>query len=215
MKSILNIVIGVLLGLLLSGGVWLAVRAPQGESVELRPAPTAEPIQVHVAGAVVRPGLYDLPEGSRVMDAVEAAGGLVAEADKNGLNLAARVEDAQRVDIPYVSGYAPEEDRSFTVITDGTPSSSAGGELVNINTASLEELDALPGIGKTTAQKIIAYREENGPFERIEDIVNVSGIGTATFEDIKDLITVGDEEVSPFPTDLFGGSTATPDPFAP
>jgi competence protein ComEA len=216
MKTILYIVIGVLLGLLLSGGVWLATSAPQGKSVELRPAPTSEPIQVHVAGAVVRPGLYDLPEGSRVMDAIEAAGGLVAEADKNGLNLAARVEDAQRLDVPYVSGYVPEEDQGFAVINDGTPSSSTGVELVNINAASLQELDALPGIGETTARKIIAYREENGPFTRIEDIVNVSGIGAATYDDIKDLITVGNEEEAPSQSDLFGGSpTTTPDPFAP
>jgi competence protein ComEA len=201
MKTILYIVIGFLMGLLLAGGVWLAARAPQGESVELRPAPTPEPIQVHVAGAVVRPGLYDLPEGSRVMDAIEAAGGLVAEADKNGLNLAARVEDAQRLDIPYVSGYVPEADQGFAVISDGTPSPLAGEGLVNINTASPEELDELPGIGETNARRIIAYREENGPFARIEDIVNVTGIGASIYEGIKDLITVGDQDA---PSDLFG-----------
>jgi competence protein ComEA len=207
MRSILNILIGVLLGLLLAGGMWLAARAPQGESVELRPAPTSEPIQVHVAGAVVRPGLYDLPEGSRVMDAIDAAGGFVAEADKNSLNLAARVEDAQRLDVPYVAGFVPEDNQSFTVITEGTPSSSTGSELVDINTASLAELDKLPGIGPTTAQKIIEYRDVAGPFATIEDIVNVSGIGAATFDEIKDLITVGGE--------TSGGQSATPDPFAP
>ena len=207
MRSILNILIGVLLGLLLAGGMWLAARAPQGESVELRPAPTSEPIQVHVAGAVVRPGLYDLPEGSRVMDAIDAAGGFVAEADKNSLNLAARVEDAQRLDVPYVAGFVPEDNQSFTVITEGTPSSSTGSELVDINTASLAELDKLPGIGPTTAQKIIEYRDVAGPFATIEDIVNVSGIGAATFDEIKNLITVGGE--------TSGGQSATPDPFAP
>ena len=216
MKTILNIVIGFLMGLLVAGGVWLAARAPQGESVELRPAPTSEPIQVHVAGAVVRPGLYDLPEGSRVMDAIEAAGGLVAEADKNGLNLAARVEDAERLDVPYVSGYVPEGDQGFAVISDGTPSPFAGEDLVNINTASPEELDGLPGIGPTTAQKIIAYRDEHGPFARIEDIVNVSGIGSATYEDIKDLITVGNDGGLPSQSGPFGVlPTATPNPFAP
>lgn len=215
MKTILYIVIGLLLGLLLAGGVWLAARAPQGESVELRPAPTPEPIQVHVAGAVVRPGLYDMPEGSRVMDAIEAAGGLVAEADKNGLNLAARVEDAQKLEVPFVAGFVPEADQGFAVISDGTPSPSGGEELVDINIASLEELDALPGIGPTTAQKIIAYREENGPFARIEDIVNVSGIGAVAYENIKELITVGESRILPEPFDPFGGSTATPEPFAP
>jgi competence protein ComEA len=160
-----------------------------------------------VAGAVVRPGLYDLPEDSRVMDAIEAAGGFVAEADKNSLNLAARVEDAQRLDVPFVAGFVPEADQGFAVISEGTPSSLTGSELVDINTASLAELDKLPGIGPTTAQKIIEYREVAGPFTNIEDIVNVSGIGAATFDEIKDLITVGDQTT--------GDQSATPDPFAP
>jgi len=192
MKTTLYIFLGILLGLLLAGGIW-AARTPEGESVELRPAPTSEPIQVHVAGAVVRPGVYDMPEDSRVIDVVEAAGGYVVEADKNALNLAARVEDAERLDIPYVAGYVPDETDGFVIISEGTPSSLAGGDLVDINAASLDELDKLPGIGLTAAQKIIDYREENGPFARIEDIVNVSGIGSATYEEIKDLIMVGDE----------------------
>ena len=210
MKTILYIFIGILLGMLLAGGIWIAARTPEGESVQLRPAPTSEPIQVHVAGAVVRPGLYDLPEDSRVMDAVNAAGGFVAEADKNSLNLAARVEDAERLDIPYTAGFVPAMEESFVVISDGTPSSSSGEELVDINTASVEELDKLPGIGPTTAQHIIAYRDENGPFASIEDIVNVSGIGAATYEGIKDLIIAGDQTSNPF-----GVQGNTPDPFAP
>jgi competence protein ComEA len=213
MKTILYIFIGILLGLLLAGGIWIAARAPEGESIQLRPAPTSEPIQVHVAGAVVRPGLYDLPEGSRVMDAVDAAGGFVAEADKNSLNLAARVEDAERLDIPYIVGSAPAMQESFTVISEGTPSTS-NEDLVNINTASAEELDTLPGIGPTTAQNIIAYRDENGPFGSIEDIVNVSGIGAATYDGIKDLITVDEQFGDPF-SEPFVIQTNTPDPFAP
>jgi len=213
MKTILYIFIGILLGLLLAGGIWIAARAPEGESIQLRPAPTSEPIQVHVAGAVVRPGLYDLPEGSRVMDAVEAAGGFVADADKNSMNLAARVEDAERLDIPYIAGAAPAMQESFTVITEGTPSTS-NEDLVNINTASAEELDTLPGIGPTTAQNIIAYRDENGPFGSIEDIVNVSGIGAATYDGIKDLITVEEQIGDPF-SEPFVIQTNTPDPFAP
>ncbi len=190
MKTVLYIFIGILLGLLLAGGIWIAARAPEGESVQLRPAPTPEPIQVHVAGAVVRSGVYDLPDDSRVIDAVEAAGGFVAEADKNGLNLAAFLEDGERLDVPYVAGYIPDEEEGFAVVTEGTPSPLAGEDLVDINTATLNELDKLPGIGPTTAQKIIDHREDNGPFARIEDIVNVSGIGSATYEEIKDLITV-------------------------
>jgi competence protein ComEA len=192
MKSILNVVAGMLLGMLLAGGIFLVVRAPHGEGVQLRPPPTEEPLQVHVSGAVVRPGLYDLPVGARVLDAVEAAGGFVAEADKNALNLAARVEDAEKLEVPFVAGFVPDEDQGFVVVSEGTPSSLLADELVDINTASQAELEELPGIGPSLAERIIAYREENGPFARIEDIVNVSGIGSATYEEIKDLITVGD-----------------------
>ena len=192
MKTILYIFLGILLGLLLAGGIWHTARPPQGESVELRPAPTPKPIRVHIAGAIVRPGVYELPEDSRVLDVVETAGGFVAEADKTALNLAALVEDAERLDIPYVAGFTPEAESGFVVVSTGTPSASAGEGLVNINTASLNELDTLPGIGPTTAQRIIDYRNENGPFGSIEDIVNVSGIGPATYEELKDLITVGE-----------------------
>jgi len=192
MKTVVYIVIGILVGLLLAGGIYASTRAPQGESVELRPAPTPEPLRVHIAGAVVRPGVYDLDDGSRVGDAVEAAGGFVVEADKNALNLAAFLEDGERLDIPYVAGFVPEEEAGFVVVSEGTPSPLAGEDLININTASIEELDKLPGIGQTTAVRIIDYRTANGPFGTIEDIINVSGIGTATYEDIKDLITVGD-----------------------
>jgi competence protein ComEA len=193
MKTVLYIVIGILVGLLLAGGIYASTREPQGESVVLRPAPTPEPLRVHVAGAVVRPGVYDLEDGSRVNDAIEAAGGFVVEADKNALNLAAFLDDGERLDVPFVAGFVPDEEQGFTVVSEGTPSPLAGADLININTASIEELDQLPGIGQTTAIRIIDYRTINGPFATIEDIVNVSGIGTATFEEIKELITVGDE----------------------
>jgi competence protein ComEA len=147
---------------------------------------------VHVAGAVVRPGVYDLPDNSRVTDAIDAAGGFVAEADKNALNLAARLDDGERLEIPYVAGFVPDVSQGFAVVSEGTPSPLAGTDLININTASADELDKLPGIGQTTAQRIIDYRTSNGPFATIEDIINVPGIGTATYDEIKDLITVGE-----------------------
>jgi competence protein ComEA len=193
MKTVVYIIIGILVGLLLAGGIYASTRTPQGTSVELRPAPTPEPIRVHVAGAVVRPGVYDLDKDSRVDDAVEAAGGFVAEADKNAINLAAYLEDGERLDIPFVAGFVPAEAQGFVVVTEGTPSPLAGEDLVNINTASIEELDKLPGIGQTTAVRILDYRTANGPFASIQDIVNVPGVGPATYEEIKDLITVGDE----------------------
>jgi competence protein ComEA len=188
-KPIYHVLIGVLAGFLLAGGILFVARTPAGEPVTLQPAPTKAPIVVQVDGAVPRPGVYELPEGSRVQDAVTAAGGLLAEADSAGINLAARLEDGQQLNIPYGREFpAPPEEPAFAVAGTAAPSST---ELININTASAEELDSLPGIGPTTAQKIIDYRTQHGIFQRIEDIMNVSGIGPATFDRIKDLITVG------------------------
>lgn len=191
MKPVFNILIGILIGLLLAGGIWISAREPEGQSITLRPAPTPQDLVVHVAGAVVRPGVYRLPENSRVQDAINAAGGFLAEADKNSFNLAALLEDGERLDVPYTEGFTPVPD-TFTIIPNATPDLSIANEdLINVNTASLSELDTLPGIGPTTAQKIIDYRNANGPFGAIDDIQNVSGIGPATYDKIKDLITVG------------------------
>ncbi len=196
MKNVLFVLVGVLTGFVLAGVLVFVSRAQSGEPIVLRPAPTQVPIAVHVIGAVPRPGLYEFAEGARLQDAIDAAGGLLAEADANGLNLAGLLEDGQQLDIPYQAGSEPANDSSTfdlpSSATDVPTDDISGQDLVNINTASLEELDALPGIGLTTAQKIIDYREENGPFETIEDILNVSGIGPSTFEDIMDLITVGE-----------------------
>lgn len=195
MKQISFVLIGVLAGFILAGGLLLVARLPGGKPVTLEPAPTKPPIEVHVIGAVVRPGVYSFSEGSRVQDAVTAAGGLLTEADPNAINLAAKLEDGQQVNIPYQNGAGPSTNSSapFDVIPTPDYSSSNGSEAtgqININTASLEELESLPGIGPTIAQRIIDYRDQNGPFMQIEDIMNVPGIGPATFDQIKDLITV-------------------------
>jgi competence protein ComEA len=177
--------IGVLVGLVLGGLLWIVVRTPRGESVQLLPMPTSAPLMVDVAGAVPRPGVYELPEGSRVKDAVQAAGGFLAEADKSMINLAEPIEDGQKLEIPYLAGMEPAP-------ISGDPFGAGGtGGLIDINTASLEELDTLPGIGPTLAQAIIDYRDTVGPFLAIEDIMFVDGIGPEIFERIRDLITVG------------------------
>jgi len=199
MKQALFVLMGVLAGFLLAGVVFFISRLPSGETIALQPAPTLAPIAVDVTGAVTRPGLYKFPEGSRVQDAIDAAGGLLADADTTAINLAARLEDGQQLNIPYKEGTAPIATEasvfSFSspggTSSDSTPEPSSDTELININTATLEQLDTLPGIGPTTAQKIIDYRAINGPFGTIEDIMNVSGIGPATFDNIKGLITVG------------------------
>ena len=195
MKNVLYVLLGVMAGFVLAGVLVFVSRAPAGEPIMLEPAPTKAPIAVHVIGAVPRPGLYKFPEGARVQDAIDAAGGMLAEGNADALNLAALLEDGQQLNIPYKSGSEPTASASTldlpTSATETpTTQNSDGVELVNINTASLEELDALPGIGPTTAQKIIDYRDQNGPFAAIEDIMNVSGIGPVTFQDIQNLITV-------------------------
>jgi len=173
MKTFLNIVIGVLIGLLAAGVIWLAASRPRGEPVTLLPTPTPGMLTVYVSGAVATPGVYTLPEGSRVNDAVQAAGGFVSDAEPERINLAAPLEDGQQIDVPGIVS---------------TGHVNAGR--VNINTATVSELDTLPGIGPTTAQAIVDYRLQNGSFQFIQDIQNVPGIGPATYDKIKDYITV-------------------------
>jgi competence protein ComEA len=191
MKNALYVLLGVMAGFVLAGVLIFVSRAPAGEPILLQPAPTKAPVAVHVIGAVPRPGLYEFAEGARVQDAIDAAGGILAEGNVDALNLAALLEDGQQLVIPYKDGSVPTEGPAPPELPASTeaPTNDSNVELVNINTASLDELNALPGIGPTTAQKIIDYRDENGEFSTIEDIMNVSGIGPATFEDIKDLIT--------------------------
>jgi competence protein ComEA len=186
MRSSYHVLIGVIAGFLLAGAMLWVSRSPSGQPIELQASPTQAPIVVHVVGAVPRPGVYEFPEGSRVRDAIQAAGGLLASASADSINLAALLEDGQRLEVPFKgnsSGAAAPQAAATSNLADNP-------DLVDINTATLEELDALPGIGPTTAQKIIDYRTENGPFQATEDIMNVSGIGPATFEELKDLITV-------------------------
>jgi competence protein ComEA len=185
LRSILYLASGILFGLFLAALAWVVARNPVGEAVVLRPVPTEKPVIVYITGAVPRPGVYALPQGARVQDAISAAGGFLAEAEKSQINLAALLEDGEKLDIPYLEGASP-------VLTTPVPAVvTSTTELIDINTASAAELEALPGIGPTTAQKIVEYREQNGPFVSTEDIINVSGIGPGTYERIKDLITVG------------------------
>ncbi len=158
-----------------------------------------EMIIVHVSGEVKEPGIVKLKEGERIADAIEKAGGATDDADLSKLNLAYVLEDGVKVRIPkknegenageYVSEESGEE-----VIQEGSveaeESTQTTSKVVNINKANQEELMTLPGIGESTAQKIIDYRKENGNFQTIEDIKNVSGIGDSKFNQIKSLIKV-------------------------
>ena len=141
-------------------------------------------IVVYITGAVQNPGVIDIPEDSRVIDAVNAAGGLTSSADLEAINMAQRVKDGQHVTVPEIS--SNENDNR---IASKKSTSTQKNSLVNINTADESELISLPGIGPATAKKIIDYRENNGAFIEIEDIKKVRGIGQSKFENMKDFIT--------------------------
>ena len=143
-------------------------------------------VVVDVDGAVANPSVVELPAGSRVADAIDAAGGLTSDADISGINRAAVLTDGEKIYIPEEG----EEVSTTSSSSSSSTSSSSSSDLVNINTADADELDTLPGVGPAIAQAIIDDREANGAFTSIEDIMRVSGIGEAKFANMKDLICV-------------------------
>jgi competence protein ComEA len=146
-----------------------------------------ELLGVHVAGAVNKPGVYHLDPGARVEDAVNRAGPL-ADADLNALNLARRIVDGEMIRVPK-EGDAVTPDGNSTESGILATQEQLGGK-ININTASVAELDTLPGIGPAIAQRIIDYRTNHGPFRSSEDLLKVSGIGEKRYEQLKDLIII-------------------------
>ena len=155
-----------------------------------------EKVIIHVVGEVNSPGVVTLEEGARIIDAINAAGGKTEEADLSKINLAYVVEDGTQIYIPRINENLNQVELISTeagqsvVINNSNINEEENNTKVNINTANKEKLETLPGIGETTAQKIIDYREQNGKFTKIEDLRNVSGIGEAKFNSLKDKITV-------------------------
>jgi competence protein ComEA len=173
---------GLLAGLLSSGLLLLFINQPPGYPIELRPPATASMISIHVSGAVAEPGVYSLAPGSIAQQAVEAAGGLLEEANLDLVNLAARLEDGEQLHVPLLRPTELDDD-------NGSPlQSTPYNDRININTAEAPELEQLPGIGPSLAQSIIEYREQHGLFQSIEELTNVPGIGPAKMADLIDLI---------------------------
>lgn len=162
----------------------------------LSPGPTEEGAAdavcfVHICGEVAEPGVYGLKEGSRIFQAVEAAGGFTPEAAADSLNLAAPVKDGMRVQVPSLKeAEALTEEELLKLSGQTEPEAAQGTKMVNINTASVDELTTLNGIGRSRAEDIVRYRTEYGPFRAIEEIKNIPGIKDALFLKIKDSITV-------------------------
>ena len=159
------------------------------------PIPTPAPVRVYVTGAVMDSDVYFLPQGSIVKDAILAAGGLTADADRERINQALELRDQQQIHVPRIGEENLPSPVQDGLSNNGDGSNSNGSSPVsaspiNLNTASLEELDSLPGIGPAIAGRIIDYRENHGGFKTIEEITEVSGIGQATLAKIKDIVTV-------------------------
>ena len=166
------------------------VAAVSKDSVSENEVKKEEPVEqdlitVDVKGAVKAPGIYDLPVGSRVNDAVQKAGGLTEQADSKSLNLAQKVSDEALVYVP-----AKGEEVASEKTGSGAPSSTSKDKKVNLNKASMEELKQVKGLGGKRAQDIIDHRESNGKFKSVDELKKVSGIGAKTIEKLKDYVTV-------------------------
>lgn len=186
-----GVAIGAMIGLLGSGLILLVSRNPAGKPIQLLPPPSPVPYKVHITGAVMLPGVYDLSPDARVEDALRTAGGPAPEADLSLINLAAPIADGQRIWIPTISPLSSPN----TFHHDGEDNLSLPGthQKININTATQTQLETLPHIGPALAREIIRYREEHGLFKNIDEIQDVPGIGLVIFAQIKDLITVGEQ----------------------
>jgi competence protein ComEA len=163
-----------IVGALLSSGAGATVETTTQAGPAIVSEPTDQTVFVHVAGEVVKPGVYELPYSSRVFDAVAAAGGLSDNANTASVNLARIVEDGEQIVVTDTAGAVP----AGTIAT------------ININRATAAEFDSLPRIGPTIAERIIAFRDENGPFGSIDELGNVPGIGDTTLAGIRDQLTL-------------------------
>ena len=209
---------GVLLSAIAAFSMWLLVRpsAPLVESVAphasgvgivapLSTLPTPLTVRIHVAGAVVRPGVYSVSSSARVVDAVTAAGGATSRADLERINLAQTIIDTEQVFVPFRSSrttkvtVAPRLRPSRSTVPAVVPTvpgaipsaaTSATTPLINLNSATSAQLDTLPGVGPSTAKAIISYRNRKGPFGKVEDLLNVPGIGPAKVAALRDQVTV-------------------------
>lgn len=216
--GIARLFFGVLLSAIAAISMWLLVRpsVPLVESVAphasgvgivapLSTLPTPLTVRIHVTGAVVHPGVYSVSSSSRVVDAVTAAGGATSRADLERINLAQTIIDTEQVFVPFRTSHtskvtvAPRLRPSRTTVPVSVPTipgaipsatTSATTSLINLNSATSDQLDTLPGVGPSTAKAIISYRNRKGPFGKVEDLLNVPGIGPAKVAALRDQVTV-------------------------
>lgn len=178
-------IVGFLVGLLAAGVLWLLLSPPRGTPITLLPPSTPLPLRIHVTGAVAHPGIVELAPGALVAQAIEAAGGPLEGANPDGVNLAAALEDGDQVRVPWLSPAAGDAASEAAPAAPETP-----GAVVNLNTATLAELDRLPGIGPSLAREILAYREAHGAFASVDDLLLVPGIGPAKLAALRDWVRI-------------------------
>ena len=182
------------IALVASGSIFYNYSAEEEIALD-EPADTAEnvaekyEVTVYVSGEVTSPGVVTLDSSCRVKDAIGACGDFTPLADKNGVNLAQKLTDGMQINVPAQTA---QQNTTQTPAQNAksAPSSSGNAEIVNINTATKEQLDTLPGVGPATADKIIEYRQTNGPFQSVEDIKSVRGIGDAKFSKMQSRIRI-------------------------
>ena len=191
---------GLLIGLLAAGVILLIAQPRQGVPITLIPAPTAtatglpsptrtpEPILVQIGGAVQSPGVYSLASGARLEDLITSAGGITYAADLDRINTTVKLQDGDYYYLPIPGEAIPET--ASNAPGNLTTGNSGISYPLDLNTATQEELESLPGIGPSKAADIIAYRDEHGPFATVEDLANVTGIGDATVESLRDYLIV-------------------------
>jgi len=201
MKEWRLVLFGVLIGLLSTGAILLISKPQQGSPIELSPPPTPTstaqlkptstpmPIVVQIGGKIIAPGIYAMPENSRLEDLIQLAGGLSNLADESRVNLAILLQDGDYFYIPGEDEKIPETARNALAQLNLTANSKFSYPL-NINDASAEAFESLPGIGPIRAEDIIAYRDQIGSFTSIDELLNVDGIGTAILDSIREYLVV-------------------------
>lgn len=218
-KKKILVLVGILLIIILLGGAIIYYQTEeevsfevldeidnniQGESVNIVENENANTIQtgdneeliaIHITGEVTKPGIIYLKEGARIYDAIQEAGGTTKDANLDRVNLAYVLSDGQKINIPNVKDKEEKEyiisNSGENILLDDTSTKTKGASgKVNINTALQTELETLPGIGPSLAQRILEYRETNGKFQKIEDLKNVKGIGDSKYSNIKDYVCI-------------------------
>lgn len=203
--GITRLVAGSVAVTVVAGGAWLLVRTPRPAAEatlpvtagsvpastlavpSTTPPPASGVFVVHVAGAVIAPGVYDVLGPARVVDAIDAAGGAAPEAELDSLNLAAPLVDGQRVYVPVVGEVVPAVDSAADApVTGGTEPTGP----LDLNSATAADLERLPGVGPATATAIVEHRDRHGPFASVDDLTDVRGIGPAKLAAIRDLVRV-------------------------